>query len=106
MATLHVTELDGKEHALEAKVGWSVMEIIRNSDVNINAICGGSCSCSTCHVHVDPEWFARIGGPNDDEKDTLELADDLADTSRLGCQIQFDDSMDGLKVKMTRDSAE
>ncbi len=106
MATLHVTDLDGNEHALEAKIGWTVMEIIRNSDVHINAICGGSCSCSTCHVHVDPAWFAKIGGPGDDESDTLELADDIAENSRLGCQINFDDSMDGLKVKMTRDSAE
>lgn len=106
MATLHVTEMDGKEHAIEAKVGWTVMEIIRNSEVHINAICGGSCSCSTCHVHVAPDWFEKIGGPNEDEKDTLELADDLAETSRLGCQIKFDEQMDGLKVKMTSDSSE
>jgi len=106
MANLLVTDLEGNEHTLEGKDGWSVMEIIRDSNVHINAICGGSCSCSTCHVHVDSAWLSKLEEKSEDEAATLELAEDLSDASRLGCQIKFSDALDGLKVKMTSDSAE
>ncbi|MFQ3666791.1 MAG: 2Fe-2S iron-sulfur cluster-binding protein, partial [Sphingomonadaceae bacterium] len=62
------------------------------------ALCGGSCSCATCHVHVDPAWFARVGGPHPDEADLLDSSDHRTEYSRLSCQIRFGPDLDGLRV--------
>jgi 2Fe-2S ferredoxin len=104
MAKLIVTDMDGAEHEIEGEIGLSVMEVIRDSDVHINAICGGCCSCSTCHVHVDESWASKLEPASDEEKETLELTDEISDASRLGCQITFEEKLDGLRVKMTTDS--
>ncbi|HCD80035.1 MAG TPA: 2Fe-2S ferredoxin, partial [Alphaproteobacteria bacterium] len=69
----------------------------------IDADCGGECSCATCHVIVDPDWFAKTGGPSEDEEDMLDLAFGLTETSRLGCQIEMSDALDGLRLTVPED---
>jgi ferredoxin len=64
----------------------------------IECTCGGNMACSTCHVYVDPAWMARVGSASDDEQDMLDLAFEPKDNSRLGCQLVFDKSMDGLTL--------
>ena len=99
MPTIHVTLRDGTARAIAATSGLSVMENLRDNGVDeILALCGGCCSCATCHVHVAPEWFERTGGPNPDERDLLETSDHRVATSRLSCQIPMTDALDGLAV--------
>ena len=66
----------------------------------IAADCGGACACATCHVHVDPEWIDRVGRASGVEADMLELASELADTSRLSCQIDLRPELNGLRVSV------
>jgi len=99
MPRLIVTTRDGAEHALEGRAGWSVMENIRDNGIDeVLALCGGCCSCATCHVHVDPDWIGRTGPRRADEDDLLDTSDHRAETSRLSCQIMFTHELDGLKV--------
>lgn len=91
---------DGTETVVEAKVGQSVMlAAVNNSVPGIVAECGGACSCATCHVHVDPDWYERLPAPRDMEKDMLEFAIEPDATSRLSCQITVTEDMDGLVVR-------
>ncbi len=99
MAELFVTTREGKELTLKAAKGLSVMEIIRDGGVDeLLALCGGCCSCATCHVHVDPAFADKLSPMSDDENDLLDSSDHRAPTSRLSCQIAFTDALDGLKV--------
>ena len=101
---IFVTDGHGVEHEVEAQDGWTIMEIIRDAGLPIKAECGGSCVCATCHVLVDDEWFAKLPEKNEEEIDMLDLALEVFDTSRLSCQIEFDKSLDGLKVKIAQDA--
>ena len=98
MPKLIFVEQDGNEHSIEAENGLSVMEIARDNDLGIEGTCGGSISCCTCHVIVDPEWFPIVGKPNPAEEDMLDLAFGLQATSRLACQIEVTDELNGLRV--------
>lgn len=101
MATLNVVDRSGREHQVAADAGMkmSVMEIIRDSGLDeILAICGGCCSCSTCHIYVDQKFAGKLPPMSADEADLLEGSDNRADTSRLSCQIRFTNEMDGLQV--------
>jgi len=73
---------------------------INNNLPGIEAECGGMCSCATCHVYVDPAWTDATGSPGDIEQGMLESALDLQDESRLSCQIDVGDELDGLIVRM------
>jgi 2Fe-2S ferredoxin len=100
MSKLYVTDREGREHTLDGTVGWSVMEIIRENNLDIEAACGGCCACATCHVYVDEAWMASLGEPGPDESMMLDEALDVRDNSRLSCQIRYTDAMDGLKVTL------
>src|SRR6202012_613008 len=89
MALLRVVGRDGVEHQVEAKVGLKVMETLRDLDYGVAAICGGMCSCATCHIYVDPEWQDRVPGPMSDEKELLTELSHHEPNSRLSCQIEF-----------------
>jgi 2Fe-2S ferredoxin len=105
MARMTVVDRDGKEHEVEAKPGLKVMEILRELDYGVAAICGGLCSCATCHVYVDENWADRLPQRQSDEQDLLtELSDYRPATSRLSCQIEFTDALDGLKVMIAPDT--
>ncbi len=91
---------DGTRQEVDAPVGLSVLEIAHRNDIDIEGACGGSLACSTCHVIVAPEWYARIDEPTEEEEDMLDLAFALTRTSRLGCQIVITDELDGLTVTL------
>jgi 2Fe-2S ferredoxin len=96
---LTVITRDGGEHSFDAKGNSTVMEAIRDSGISeLLAICGGCCSCATCHVHVDPDFAARLPAMTDDENGLLDGSEHRRDTSRLSCQIRVVDALDGLKV--------
>ena len=95
---------DGSEKNINAENGLSIMEVARDNDLGIEGTCGGSISCCTCHVIVDDNWFDVVGSPNPDEEDMLELAVDLQPTSRLGCQIEVTEKLNGLIVKIPENS--
>jgi ferredoxin, 2Fe-2S len=90
---------DGSRTTLEVRYGQSVMEAAQRAGVpGIVAECGGSCSCATCHIHVEEEWFARLAPPTSIETELLEFAPDVRATSRLACQIILAPELDGLTI--------
>lgn len=93
---------DGNERVVEIAAGLSVMEgAVQNLVRGIDGDCGGATACGTCHVHVDPAWVERVGGPTSDmEQQMLALSDFRCDTSRLSCQIVAADTLDGLILRM------
>jgi len=93
-------ERDGNRKEVEAPKDLSVLEIAHRNDVDIEGACEGSMACSTCHVVVQPEWFAKLSEATEDEEDMLDLAFGLTATSRLGCQIIITDELDGLTVTL------
>jgi 2Fe-2S ferredoxin len=92
---------DGAQHVVEAECGSSLMEAARERTVpGIEAHCGGSCACATCHVYVDPAWMERLGAVQDMEQAMLECVAEPDATSRLSCQIEVSDALDGLVVRL------
>lgn len=103
MPKITYVDVDGTRYDCEVASGLSLMEgAINNGVPGILAICGGSCACSTCHAYIDDAWAERVGGPNDIEDATLDLANDRRPTSRLTCQVQVDDTLDGLVVHVAK----
>ena len=100
MPKMVFVERDGTRKEVEAPLGLSVLEIAHRNSVDIEGACEGSLACSTCHVIVDGAWFAKLAKPTEDEEDMLDLAFDLQETSRLGCQLIMTDALDGLVVKL------
>jgi ferredoxin, 2Fe-2S len=99
MPKLIVVTRDGTEHEVEGQSGLSVMEVIRDAGFDeLLALCGGCCSCATCHIHVDASSVAKIAPMGEDENDLLDSSDHRDETSRLSCQIPFSDALDGLRV--------
>jgi len=103
MALLRVVDRDGVEHQVDAKPGLKVMETLRELDYGVAAICGGMCSCATCHVYVDPEWTARLPEPMSDERELLAELAHHEGNSRLSCQLEFTAALDGLRVTIAPD---
>ena len=104
MPTLYVTTREGETLELQGQAGLSVMEIIRDGGVDeLLALCGGCCSCATCHVHVDSAFADKVAPMSEDENDLLDSSDDRNDTSRLSCQIPFTADLDGLKVTIAKE---
>ena len=100
MPRMTFIERDGTRREVDAPLGLSVLEIAHMHGVDIEGACEGSLACSTCHVVVDPAWFARLSQPTEDEEDMLDLAFGLEQTSRLGCQIVMTETLDGLVVRL------
>src|ERR1700752_162636 len=104
MPRLIVLTRDGTEHVVEARAGWSVMENIRENGFDeLLALCGGCCSCATCHVHVDPEFAAKLKPMSEDENDLLDSSASRDGNSRLSRQILFSDALDGMKVTIAEE---
>jgi 2Fe-2S ferredoxin len=101
MPKLIVTLREGEEREITGESGLSVMEVLRDAGIDeILALCGGCCSCATCHVHVDPEFAAKLPKMTEDENDLLDSSSDRDDTSRLSCQIEFSEALDGMRVRV------
>jgi 2Fe-2S ferredoxin len=103
MAEIKVVDRDGNEHSVEGRVGLKVMETLRELDYGVAAICGGMCSCATCHVYVDSDWLDRLPPRQSDERDLLEELTHSNDNSRLSCQLEFTEALSGLKVTIAPD---
>jgi 2Fe-2S ferredoxin len=95
-----VKDREGNVHELSADIGLTLMEIIRDAEMDIEAACGGCCACATCHLYVDKDWFSKLPAREDDEESMLDQAFNLKINSRLGCQIEFNDGLDGIKVEL------
>lgn len=104
MPKLIVVTRDGTETELEGETGLSVMEVIRDGGVDeLLALCGGCCSCATCHIHVDPAFIGLLTPMGEDENDLLDSSDDRDEFSRLSCQVQFSPALDGLRVRIAEE---
>ena len=100
MPKVRVIDRDGVERELDAPNGSSLMEPLRDMDDGVAAICGGMCSCATCHVYIDDEWLAKVPPPMSDETDMLGDLTTRKPNSRLSCQVQLNDSLSGIKVSV------
>ena len=100
MPSMVFIERDGTRRVVDAPLGLSVLEIAHKHGIDIEGACEGSLACSTCHVIVDPEWYPKLVEASEDEEDMLDLAFGLQKTSRLGCQIVMDETLDGLVVRL------
>jgi len=99
MTKLIITDTEGTTSEVEGEVGLTIMEIIRDNDFeDLAAICGGCCSCCTCHVYVDEDWLDKLPPMEDDERDLLEDNSNFQANSRLSCQIEYDEDLDGIAV--------
>ncbi|MEY3915437.1 MAG: hypothetical protein RLZZ103_936 [Pseudomonadota bacterium] len=99
MAKITVISRDGAGREVEAENGLSLMEVIRDNGFDeLLALCGGCCSCATCHIHVDPAFADRLPKMSEDENDLLDSTDHRNETSRLSCQVPVTDALDGLIV--------
>jgi 2Fe-2S ferredoxin len=101
MAKIIYIEPDGTRRSVDVASGVSVMQGAVNNNVRgIIAECGGGCSCATCHVYLDDAWMDKAGKKSEGEADMLEAVVDLKPSSRLSCQIEMSDALDGLIVHM------
>jgi 2Fe-2S ferredoxin len=104
MAKLVVVNREGAETEVEVTNGLTVMEAIRDNGFDeLLALCGGCCSCATCHVHVDPAFADKLPAMSEDENDLLDSSDHRNEFSRLSCQLTMNDALSGLKVTIAED---
>ena len=101
MPLIKYIDANGNEFEADVEVGTSVMQgALDNMIDGILGECGGACACATCHCYVDEAWVATTGQSNDIEKEMLEGVMEPKATSRLSCQIEVTEAMDGLVVHM------
>lgn len=100
MPRITFIDRDGVRHDVDAKVGDSLMETGRDAGLAIEGACEGAMACSTCHVIVEPEWLDRLKAIGEDEEDMLDLAFGVGERSRLGCQVDVTEELDGLVVRL------
>ena len=99
MPKITYVEHGGSEHVVEVSTGLTVMEGARDNNIpGIDADCGGSMACATCHVYVDDKWFDKIPKAEDAEIDMIDMAFEPKKNSRLSCQIIVSEELDGLEV--------
>ena len=96
--TIHLTDTDGKIHDLTVEPGDTLMQVAVDAGLDIRAECGGCLACATCHMYIDPEWFQKLTAREEDEEDMLDFADNVKESSRLSCQIELTEEMDGLRA--------
>ena len=99
MPTITVIDRSGNARDVQADNGLSLMEVIRDNGFDeLLALCGGCCSCATCHVYVAPEFAGNLPVMSEDENDLLDSTDNRNDQSRLSCQVPVTDALEGLQV--------
>lgn len=94
----------GERVEVIAKPGSRLLEIAQNADMPLEGTCEGQMACSTCHVIVAADWFGKLPKASEDEEDMLDLAANVARTSRLACQIELTAELDGLEVRIPGES--
>lgn len=104
MIKLSITNREGESRGIEVEEGLTLMEAIRDNGFDeLLALCGGCCSCATCHVHVDPAFAGKLPAMSDDEDDLLDSSDNRDETSRLSCQIPLSAAHDGMTVRIAEE---
>ena len=99
MTTITVISRDGTSRDVQAENGLSLMEVIRDNGFDeLLALCGGCCSCATCHVQIDASFANKLAPMGEDENDLLDSSDHRGEHSRLSCQIPVTDALEGLVV--------
>ena len=99
MATMYVTDREGGEHVIEIDNGTNLMEPLREIDNGIEALCGGMCSCATCHIFIEDKWAKKLSEVRDDELELLEDTECFREgNSRLSCQVVMSDELDGVRL--------
>jgi len=94
-------EFNGKKHEVDVPNGYSLMEgAVKNSVNGIDADCGGSCACATCHIYIDDQWTHKLPKIEEAERDMLDFVSNPKKESRLSCQIMMNDQLNGLVVKL------
>lgn len=100
MPNITFVDHEGVARTIAAEVGYSLMEVARMNDIpGIDADCGGVCACATCHVYVSETFLDRVGPLTDCEEPMLEFVEDMRENSRLSCQIQVTEDLDGLRLE-------
>jgi 2Fe-2S ferredoxin len=100
MPKITYVDVDGRSRTVDIAEGVSVMEgAVLNGVPGIEAVCGGACSCATCHVYVEPQWLERLPEPAELETAMLEFASGTQSNSRLSCQLRVTTGLDGLIVR-------
>ena len=100
MGTIYVKDREGDIHKLCANAGSTIMEVIRDAGLDIEAMCGGCCACATCHVYVDEVWLKKLEIIEEDEDSMLDQAFDVKKSSRLSCQLEFEEKINGIKLTL------
>jgi ferredoxin len=98
MVSLTFVEPDGAEVVVDAAVGDTLLDVAHDNEIEIEGACGGECACSTCHVILEQSFYDELDEPDEEEEDMLDLALGLTDTSRLGCQIEVTEAMEGMRI--------
>ncbi len=99
VGVIFATDRDGSAHELPGRERASLMEIIRQAGLSVEALCGGSCMCATCHVYIDDTWLARLDPPHENETMTLEEEGvEVRPNSRLACQIRWREELSGIRL--------
>jgi 2Fe-2S ferredoxin len=91
---------DGSRKSVEAKPGHTLLEIAQSNGLDLEGACEGCMSCSTCHLIIAPDWYAKLPEASDEENDMLDLASGLTRTSRLGCQLVMAQDWDGMELRL------
>ena len=100
MGVLIVKDREGNFHTLKANKGLTLMEIIRDAGLDIEAACGGCCACATCHVYVGDNWIQKLSIKNYEEEEMLDQAYQVNNNSRLSCQLEYDEKIDGIQLTL------
>ena len=104
MPNITVVNQSGEETTIEAATGRTLMEVIRDNGFDeLLALCGGCCSCATCHVHIDPAFADKLPKLSEDENDLLDSSDHRNEFSRLSCQVPITDALEGLRVTIAQE---
>lgn len=98
---IQVIDRDDRTHRLAARPGGTLMELLRDADLGVAAICGGQCACATCHCLLEPDGKRLTGEPGADERELLASLEHFdAARSRLACQLEVSERLDGLRVTL------
>ena len=100
MPKLIITDRSGKKSEVEFDSNFTLMEVLRDNGYDIEASCGGCCACATCHVYINEKWTNKLNNMDDDEESMLDQAFDVKNNSRLSCQINLSEELDGLEIEI------
>jgi 2Fe-2S ferredoxin len=104
MPQITVVNQEGEESSVDAPEGRTLMEVIRDNGFDeLLALCGGCCSCATCHVHIDPAFKDKLPEMSEDENDLLDSSEHRDENSRLSCQIPVTGALEGMKVTIAQE---